>query len=270
MDTVIVIPARYASQRFPGKPLAPLKGATGVSKTLIERTFEAATAAAEAVGGVDAVVVATDDTRIADAAKAFGAIVAMTPENCRNGSERCWAAVQALPERPNIIVNLQGDSPLTPPDFVEACVSALRHDPSLGVATPALRCTGRMLKTLRDDRRAGLVGGTTAVTAASGDALYFSKEVVPFTDADYADEAATPVRLHVGLYAYRAAALEAYAAWPPDPLETHEGLEQLRFLANGAPVRVVEVAPPGREFCELNNPVDTERVEAALRELGQA
>ena len=268
MDTVIVIPARYASQRFPGKPLAPLRGATGVSKTLIQRTFETAQAAAREVSGVEAVVVATDDERIASAAKAFGAIVAMTPEDCRNGTERCRAALQALPDKPEIVVNLQGDSPLAPPEFVAACIKTLRENPEVSTATPALRCNGRTLETLRADRRAGLVGGTTAVVAASGDALYFSKEVVPFASGAYAPDQLTPVLLHVGLYAYRPEALEAYAGWEPDPLETLEGLEQLRFLANGTSMRVVEVAHPGREFCELNNPVDAERIETALAELG--
>lgn len=268
VDTVIIIPARYASARFPGKPLAPLKGASGQSKTLIQRTFEAAQAAASQVGGVDAVIVATDDNRIAAAARAFGAIVAMTPESCRNGTERCWAALEALPDKPEIVVNLQGDSPLTPPSFVAAVIAAMRADPTLRTATPAIRCDGAALEKLRADRRAGLVGGTTAVAAASGDALYFSKEVVPFTGKDYGPGEKTPVLYHVGLYAYRIDALKAYSDWAPDPLESLEGLEQLRFLTNGAPMRLVEVAPPGRDFCELNNPVDAERIETALAELG--
>lgn len=267
MDVVIIIPARYASARFPGKPLAPLKGATGVAKPLIQRTWEAAMAAGEAVGGVDAVLIATDDDRIAEAARGFGAEVAMTPESCRNGTERCFAALAALPEPPNVVVNLQGDSPLSPPAFTRDVVAAMRAEPGLATATPVIRCNGRTLATLRQDRRDGLVGGTTAVGDAKGNALYFSKEVVPFTEGDFAPEAPTPVLLHVGLYAYRPEALAVYATHPPHALETLEGLEQLRFLAHGAPMRLVEVEAPGREFCELNNPVDVGRIETALREL---
>lgn len=268
MDTVIIIPARYASARFPGKPLAPLHGASGTSKTLIHRTFEAAEAAAKAVGGVDAVVVATDDDRIANAARAFGAIVAMTPDTCKNGTERCWAALEALPDKPDIVINLQGDSPLTPPAFVEAVVKTLRAEPDLATATPVIRCNGAALELLLADRRQGLVGGTTAVGDASGDALYFSKEVLPFTSEGYPAEGPTPVLHHVGLYGYRPSALEAYSSWPVDPLERLEGLEQLRFLTNGVKMRLVEVSPPGRDFCELNNPQDAKRIEAALSELG--
>ncbi|MEL6978418.1 MAG: manno-octulosonate cytidylyltransferase [Pseudomonadota bacterium] len=270
MRTVIIIPARYASQRFPGKPLAPLRGADGREKPLIQRSWEAGVAAAAAMGEGCAVIVATDDARIAEAARGFGAEVAMTPESCRNGTERAAAALSALDFQPEIVVNLQGDSPLTPPSFVAASVQALRDDPAPRAATPAVRCDGAALSLLRAERRAGLVGGTTVVADAKGDALYFSKEVIPFADGEYADDAPTPVLLHVGLYAYRIEALSAYAGWAPHPLETLEGLEQLRFLANRAAMRVVEVAPPGRDFCELNNPSDTPRIEAALSALGIA
>ncbi|MEO1330203.1 MAG: manno-octulosonate cytidylyltransferase [Pseudomonadota bacterium] len=264
MSSVIVIPARYASSRFPGKPLAPLRGATGVVKSLIERSWEAAAA----VHGVDLVVVATDDDRIAEASKAFGAEVVMTAETCRNGTERCRDALPALTERlgaaPEIVVNLQGDAPLTPPWFVEALIAEMRADPAVSVATPGLRCDGETLAALQADRAAGRVGGTTVVFNAARDALYFSKEVIPFCAERFAPEAATPVFHHVGLYGYRPAALEAYASWAPAGLETLEGLEQLRFLENGTPVRVVEVDGRGRVFWELNNPEDTPRIEAAL------
>ena len=261
-DVVIFIPARWASSRFPGKPLAPLKGATGIAKSLIERSWEAA----QTVAGVDAVYVATDDDRIAEAARGFGADVAMTAESCRNGTERCWDAVERLraegrPE-PEIVVNLQGDAPLTPPWFVEALIAAMKAAPEVAVATPAVRCDGAARARFLEDRAAGLVGGTTVVRNAVGDALYFSKEVLPFCDGAFAPEAATPVLHHVGLYAYRPSALARYASWAPSELEALEGLEQLRFLDHGAPVRVVEVEARGRVFWELNNPIDTGRVEA--------
>ena len=260
MTTLIAIPARYASTRYPGKPLVTLKGPDG-AKTLIRRSWEAAMA----VQGIDRVVVATDDTRIADHASAFGAEVVMTSSDARNGTERCAEVASLLPGF-DVIVNLQGDAPLTPAWFVEGLVKGLIADPSADIATPVLRCDGRAVAGFLADRRAGRVGGTTAVFGAGGRALYFSKEVIPYTGQDYAPDAATPVFHHVGVYAYRPAALSAYPAWPIGPLETLEGLEQLRFLEQGRPVLCVQVEARGRQFWELNNPSDVSVIEAMLSE----
>ncbi|MGA1614108.1 MAG: cytidylyltransferase domain-containing protein, partial [Lutimaribacter sp.] len=177
MSVLIVIPARYASTRYPGKPLVGLTGATGETRSLIERSWRAAMQ----VQGADRVVVATDDGRIRDAAHAFGAEVVMTSESCQNGTERCAEAHQALGGGYEIVVNLQGDAPLTPHWFVEDLVQGLRADPAADIATPVLRCDGRALNGFLADRRAGRVGGTTAVFAANRPARYFSKEVVPYT-----------------------------------------------------------------------------------------
>ena len=258
MKTLIAVPARYASTRYPGKPLVTLKGPDG-EKTLIRRSWEAATA----VKGIDQVVVATDDSRIADHAQAFGAEVVMTSSDARNGTERCAEVATKLPGY-DVIVNLQGDAPLTPAWFVEHLVAGLTSDPLADIATPVLRCTGRAVAGFLADRRQGRVGGTTAVFGAHGRALYFSKEVIPYTGRDYAPDEPTPVFHHVGVYAYRPAALAAYPGWPIGPLETLEGLEQLRFLENNRHVLCVEVESRGREFWELNNPSDVAVIEAML------
>ncbi len=262
MKTVIVIPARHASTRYPGKPLVTLNGPDG-AKTLIRRSWEAAMA----VPGIAGVFVATDDARIRDAAQGFGAQVVMTSPQARNGTERCAEALAAGAFRADLVVNLQGDAPLTPPWFVTALVQAMAADPQADIATPVLRCDAQTLANFRADRRAGRVGGTTAVFGAGGRALYFSKEVLPWLPEGPPPEP-VPVFHHVGLYAYRPAALAAYAGWPQGPLETLEGLEQLRFLEQGRPVLCVEVQAPGRVFWELNNPVDVGRIEAALRAPG--
>jgi 3-deoxy-manno-octulosonate cytidylyltransferase (CMP-KDO synthetase) len=262
MSVLIAIPARYASTRYPGKPLVSLRGPDG-DKTLIRRSWEAAMA----VRGADRVVVATDDARIRDHAEAFGAEVVMTSTDCQNGTERCAEVAQHMPGF-EIIVNLQGDAPLTPAWFVEDLVAGLRADPAADIATPVLRCDGRAVAGFLADRRAGRVGGTTAVFGAGGRALYFSKEVIPYTGRTYSDDAPTPVFHHVGVYAYRPAALAAYPTWPIGPLETLEGLEQLRFLENGRPVLCVEVAAQGREFWELNNPSDVTVIEAMMAKMG--
>lgn len=263
MAVLVAIPARYASTRYPGKPLAELRGATGEAKSLIRRSWEAAMA----VEGVDRVVVATDDGRIADAAAAFGAEVVMTPEACRNGTERCAVVAAGLGPEWDVIVNLQGDAPLTPPWFVSALVEAMRGDPAAQVATPVLRTDATALASFVDDRRNGRVGATTAVFDRAMRALYFSKEVIPYTGRTLGPEEEIPVFHHVGVYAYRRPALEAYAGWPIGRLEAWEGLEQLRFMENGVPVACVEVDARGRQFWELNNPTDVPRIESILREL---
>jgi 3-deoxy-manno-octulosonate cytidylyltransferase (CMP-KDO synthetase) len=265
MSVLVVIPARYASTRYPGKPLVALRGATGEQRSLIRRSWDAAMAAT----GVDRVVVATDDARIRAEAEGFGAEVVMTSSDCANGTERCAEAHARLGGAAEIVVNLQGDAPLTPPWFVEALVDGLRAaPPEFGMATPVLRCDAGALESFLDDRRHGRVGGTTAVFGRDMRALYFSKEVIPFTGRSYGPDDEVPVFHHVGIYAYRPAALEAYRRWPAGPLEGLEGLEQLRFLENGAPVLCVEVEARGRAFWELNNPGDVARIEAKLREMG--
>ena len=262
MSVLVAIPARYASSRYPGKPLVSLRGPDG-DKTLIQRSWEAAMA----VNGVDRVVVATDDDRIRDHAEGFGAEVVMTSAAAQNGTERCAEVAQHLAGY-DVVVNLQGDAPLTPAWFVEDLISGLLGDGSADIATPVLRCDGRMLAGLLADRRAGRVGGTTAVFGAGGHGLYFSKEVIPFTGKTFADDEPTPVFHHVGVYAYRPAALAAYPGWTVGPLEHLEGLEQLRFLENGRRVLCVEVQARGRQFWELNNPSDVAVIEAMLAAMG--
>ncbi len=264
MPVLLVIPARHASQRYPGKPLVPLKGAGGTSRSLIRRAWDAAMAAK----GVDRVIVATDDDSIRAEAEGFGAEVLMTSPDCQNGTERCAEALDLLGGKYDIVVNLQGDAPLTPPWFVEALVSALKASRTAEVATPVLRCSGRALEGFLEDRRDGRVGATTAVFNSENRALYFSKEVIPYTHSHFAPDAMTPVFHHVGVYAYRPSALAAYPRWPVGALETLEGLEQLRFLEQGRPVLCVEVDGQGRPFWELNNPEDVARIETILAELG--
>ncbi|MGB5559900.1 MAG: manno-octulosonate cytidylyltransferase [Paracoccaceae bacterium] len=264
MKTLIVIPARFASTRYPGKPLVVLRGASGAARSLVQRSWEAACQ----VGGIDRVVVATDDERIQAAAMAFGAEVVMTSPNCANGTERCAEALDNLGGGYDIVVNLQGDAPLTPAWFIEDLIVGLVAHPTAEVATPVLRCDGRALNGFLEDRRAGRVGGTTAVFGQEQRALYFSKEVIPYTSGSYADAEETPVFHHVGVYAYRPSALAAYPRWPTGPLERLEGLEQLRFLEQERPVLCVQVQSRGRQFWELNNPEDVVKIETMMTEMG--
>jgi len=263
VNTIILIPARYRSARYPGKPLVPLTGATGDAKPLIQRSVEAA----RRVEGVSGVFVTTDDERIADACSAFGVGVIMTSPECRNGTERCAEAVATLHE-PDLVINFQGDALLTPPSYVEALIARMESDGEALVATPALRLRNDEVRLLQAEEAAGRVGGTSVVTDARGHALYFSKRLIPHLPAGALDGPQSPVRLHVGVYAYRPAALALYAATPASELETLEGLEQLRFLVAGVPVAVVEVDAPPFALRELNNPEDVEHIERALAEAG--
>ncbi len=258
----IIIPARLASSRFPAKPLAPLKGADGILRPALYYTWQAGCAAATALGDDASCLVATDDDQIASFAKAQGMAVAMTPVSCANGTERCAAALSALAGRPDLVVNLQGDAPLTPAGMVSAVVARIAAEPDLAMATVAVAASPAVLTHLQVDAAAGRVGGTTAVCSRAGRALYFSKSIVP-----HVPPGTTPhqsVLLHLGLYAYRPAALEAYVAHGPVPLELQEGLEQLRFLDAGLPVGVEVCKAPGWEMIELNNPTDVPLIEAEL------
>ena len=266
MSVVVLIPARYASTRYPGKPLVELTGATGEARTLIRRSWDAAMEMTTA----DRVAVTTDDDRIAEHCRGFGAEVVMTPDSCRNGTERCAAALDVMGIVPDVVINLQGDAPLTPPWFPDALARAMLDDEGVEVATPVLRLEAATLGSFISDRQSGRVGGTTAVFDLSGRALYFSKEVIPYTGRSYGPGEEVPVFHHVGVYGYRPAALRAYVEAGPSPLETLEGLEQLRFMENGIGVRCVEVDARGREFWELNNPVDVSRIERILKDQGQA
>jgi 3-deoxy-manno-octulosonate cytidylyltransferase (CMP-KDO synthetase) len=263
MRTAILIPARFASSRYPGKPLVELRGATGVAKPLIQRSYEAA----QRVVGSGDVCVVTDDDRIAAAAESFGAPVIMTSSDCRNGTERCAEAIGQLGDV-DLIVNLQGDALLTPSHFVEALIAHMRKDREAQVATPAVRLRSAEVRMLQDEEAEGRVGGTSVVTDDRGRALYFSKRLIPNLPKGALDEPLSPVRLHVGVYTYRRQALELYARTPPSQLELLEGLEQLRFLTAGVPVDVVEVDPPPFGLRELNNPEDVEPIEQALAEAG--
>jgi 3-deoxy-manno-octulosonate cytidylyltransferase (CMP-KDO synthetase) len=260
---VIVIPARYQSLRYPGKPLVELKGAGGKAKPLIQRSVEAA----RRVAGVTGVFVATDDERIADACAGIGVGVVMTSLQCRNGTERCAEALASL-HQPDLVINFQGDALLTPATFVEALIARMEQDGKAMVATPALRLGSDEVRALQREEAAGRVGGTSVVTDGQGRALYFSKRLIPHLPAGTLDGEMSPVRLHVGVYAYRPEALERYVATPVSELEALEGLEQLRFLAAGVPVAVVEVETPPFALRELNNPEDVAPIEQALAQAG--
>lgn len=255
----IIIPARYKSSRFPGKPLVKLLGT--------EAIIWSVRAAVRCSAGAP-VYVATDDENIRTTVEKAGGKVIMTSESCANGTERVAEAAQILGLKDDdIAVNFQGDSMLTPEWFVPALVEKLNADAGAHMSTPVIRCDDEFYRKLVDERKAGRVGGTTAVMDKDMHALYFSKEVVPFIGGKV-DLKTTPVFHHVGLYCYRVGVLQEYMQMKMGPLEKAEGLEQLRFLENGKKIACAEVDMKGLSFWELNNPEDAEIIEAEMKRRG--
>ena len=260
MKAVIIIPARYGSTRYPGKPLAPLRTREG-KKSLIQLSWEAA----NKVSGISEIYVATDDKRIEEHAVAFGAKVIRTSSKCKNGTERCAEAVSNVRLEAEIIVNFQGDAPLTPSWFVEEIIASLKADKSTDMATPVLRLDRKSYNLFFEDRKSDRVGGTTVVFDKDMHALYFSKELIPFFEISKIDQdKPIPCYHHVGVYAYRKNILREYLSWPESKLEKLEGLEQLRFLSENKKVKCVEVSSRGNVFWELNNPEDVQRIEKVI------
>ena len=260
MKAVIIIPARYGSTRYPGKPLVPLRTREG-KKSLIQLSWEAA----NKVSGISEIYVATDDKRIEEHAVAFGAKVIRTSSKCKNGTERCAEAVSNARLEAEIIVNFQGDAPLTPSWFVEEIIASLKADKSADMATPVLRLDRKSYNLFFEDRKSDRVGGTTVVFDKDMYALYFSKELIPFFEISKIEQdKTTPCYHHVGVYAYRKNILREYLSWPESNLEKLEGLEQLRFLSENKKVKCVEVSSRGNVFWELNNPEDVQRIEKVI------
>ncbi len=232
----VIIPARYASTRLPGKPLADIGG-----KPLVQRVWERACAS-----GAASVVIATDDERIRAAAGRFGARVCLTSAAHRSGTERLAEAIEqlGLPAE-EIVVNLQGDEPLMPPELIGEVAAALARDREAAVATAC--------HPIGDPAEFANPNIVKVVTDARGYALYFSRAPIP-----YPRDGGLPAACrHIGLYAYRAAFVARYIALPPCPLEETEQLEQLRVLWHGQRIAVwrTDRAPgPG-----VDTPEDLER-----------
>ncbi len=263
MKAIVVIPARYASTRFPGKPLKLLSIGGGRYKSLIQLSWESASK----IKCVKEIFIATDDKRIQDEAESFGAKVIMTSEDCINGTERCAEAIDNINFDGDLVINFQGDAPLTPSWFVEDLIQVFKDDANAQIATPVLRLDTMALKAFKLDRINGRVGSTTVVFDTDWNALYFSKEIVPYFDEKRLNIGeAPPIFHHVGVYAYRPEILLNYKSWNASDLELLEGLEQLRFLENKHSIKCVLVDGKGREFWELNNPEDVPRIEKVIND----
>ena len=267
MKTIIVIPARYASTRFPGKPLAKIAG-----QTMVSRVYDIAVTAAEEQSGVD-VVVATDHQDIVAHCKEIGAKAVMTSDNCISGSDRVSEAVDKMGGDFDFIINLQGDVPLLPPEVIRSMIESYANDSTADVVTPVVHLSWEELDNLRLSKRKTPFSGTTAILNRDGTARWFSKNIIPAVrkeDKLREEMERSPVHRHIGLYGYSAEMLKIYATLPEGHYEKFEGLEQLRVLENGYTIRAVKVKIEGhRSVSGVDTPEDAKRSEEIINQHGE-
>jgi 3-deoxy-manno-octulosonate cytidylyltransferase (CMP-KDO synthetase) len=259
MKTAVVIPARYGSTRFPGKPLFQIK-----NKPLIWYVCQAA----QQCKNVDLIIVATDDKRIFDTVKTFGGQALMTPETCKNGTERLAFTAQNELKDYDIFINIQGDEPLIDPDLIDKFASQLQNNKDLDFITAAYP-----LKEEADIQNPNIV---KVVFDKNGYALYFSRHPIPY-NRDYLktsvgchcgldpqshrDNTHPDYYKHIGVYGYRRDFLLEFAKSEPTPLEKAESLEQLRALENGCNIKVIISA---KDTVGVDAPQDIQKIERYL------
>lgn len=241
MKFACVIPARYASTRLPGKPLADIAG-----KPMIQRVYEQVAKAKKPT----LVIVATDDQRVFDKVESFGGMALMTQPNHPTGTDRL-AEVASHHQDVDVIINVQGDEPLIDADVIDQLADLFLEDADLQMATVA----SPLLEDEYDEPSAVKV-----ICNKQGDAMYFSRSLIPYPRHAFIN----PPMKHVGIYAYRRQFLLDYAKMDPTPAEETESLEQLRALENGYAIRVIKT---DKRFVGVDTPEDLERVNAIFSTL---
>lgn len=263
MKTLIIIPARYASTRLPGKPLVKICG-----QTMLQRVVHLSQAAARGLDNVS-ILVATDDDRIMQHCEEIGVAAMMTSPHALSGTDRVAEAVQGMHDKPDFILNMQGDAPLTPPDFLRAMIEAFVAV-SCDVITPVIQLTWDQLDELRQNKLITPFSGTTvAFNEKTGDAFWFSKTIIPAirNESEWRKKIdKSPVFQHIGLYGYSWDMLANYHRLPEGNFEKLEGLEQLRILENGYTVRCVPVDFKGHVGSGIDSLEDVGRAELLIAE----
>ncbi|KAG6600729.1 3-deoxy-manno-octulosonate cytidylyltransferase, mitochondrial, partial [Cucurbita argyrosperma subsp. sororia] len=239
-----IIPARFASSRFQGKPLVEILG-----KPMIQRTWERAKMATT----LDCVVVATDDAKIAQCCKGFGADFVMTSESCRNGTERCNEALQKLEKKYDIVVNIQGDEPLIEPEIIDGIVKALQAAPDAVFSTAV---TSLKPEDAFDPNR------VKCVVDNHGYAIYFSRGLIPFNKSGKVN-LQYPYLLHLGIQSFDSKFLSIYPELQSTPLQLEEDLEQLKVLEHGYKMKVIKV---DHEAHGVDVPGDVEKIESFMND----
>ncbi len=267
MRTLIIIPARYGSTRFPGKPLHKING-----HTMLERVVGIAEKACAQSSANNEVrfLVATDHEDILDHCRSIGAPAVMTDPDLASGTDRALAAIENEDPQPDFVINMQGDAPFTPPEQVSKIITAaetLEGD----VFTPVIRLDWEALDTLRERKKVTQFSGTTCVRKPDGEAFWFSKQIIPAVRKEEGRREKgeqSPVYRHIGLYGYRLDALKRFASLPMGYYEELEGLEQLRFIENGMTVMTVEVETPRISMSGVDTYEDAELAEQMIEKFG--
>ena len=238
----VVIPARYASSRFPGKVLAPLCG-----KPMIQHVYERA-----AESCADDVFIATDEPKVFDAVTAFGGKCVMTSSEHQSGTDRIFEAVNSMPEKPSIVINVQGDEPLIPTSVIDELIKVMQDNPDLPMATVGVELDRAYVN---DPNK------VKVIFDKNNRAIYFSRAPIPYVREGGIE---TPAYLHWGIYAYRFDALQRFVSLPTGRLENCEKLEQLRVLEDGMPIHVVV---SNLQSVGVDTPEDLKEAEQKMKEL---
>lgn len=238
----VVIPARYASSRFPGKVLAQLCG-----KPMIQHVYERASES-----DADAVFIATDEPKVYDAVTAFGGKCVMTSSEHQSGTDRIFEAVNNLDEKPDIIINVQGDEPLIPASVINELIQVMKDNPDLPMATVAVELDRAYIN---DPNK------VKVIFDKNNRAIYFSRAPIPFAREG---GIAAPAYLHWGIYAYRFDTLKRFVSLPTGRLENCEKLEQLRVLEDGMPIYVITT---DLQSVGVDTPEDLAEAEQKMKEL---
>lgn len=267
-QVLIVIPARYNSSRLPGKPLAQIAGIE-----MLKRVAHIAKHISHK-NPLCQYIIATDDKRIVAFCEENNLPVKLTATSCQSGTERCWDLVGQLKEKPSLIINLQGDNPLCPPWFLEQLINAWQTESGEGqVFTPFVHLTWDEYQNLLQTKKITPYSGTTVQVDKQGYAITFSKLCLPaIREESYLKTqiAKSPIRRHIGLYAYTYKALEQYFQLEPGQYEAPEGLEQMRFIEHRIPIKTIEVSYKGRTgMSGIDSPEDIKRAEAIINESGE-
>lgn len=280
LDTLIVIPARYHSSRFPGKPLAHIAGTP-----MLQRVWDIAQSVSEAVEGVETVI-ATEDQRIIEFCQTRGMNVVLTSDTCQSGTERVKEVLVALNHQASFILNFQGDNALCPPWFLTALIKVFRNNrDKQRVITPYVKLSWPALDHFRQSKAKTPFSGTTVVFNQDSYAMWFSKQILPairneesfrtetnnFSPETCEDhETLSPVCRHIGLYGYHRDILLNIDQMRSTEYETLEGLEQLAFIENSVPIKMVQVDYQGRQgMSGIDSPEDVARAEAIIKQYGE-
>ncbi len=259
MKTLIIIPARYGSTRFPAKPLQYIKG-----KTLLQRVVRLAERVCENYSSH--FLVATDHEKILDHCQEIGAPAVMTDPELASGTDRALSAVEKSNTSPDFVINLQGDAPFTPPSHVGALISKAEVSKA-DVITPVIQLNWDALDVLRKRKEKTPFSGTTCLRNDEGKAYWFSKQILPSIRNEHKLREIgplSPVFRHIGLYGYKIDALKKFVKHPIGHYEKLEGLEQLRFLENDMNIDSVVVETPKISMSGVDTPEDAELAEELI------